>query len=349
MKNGLVSVVLPIYNVHRYLDRCMESIINQSYSNIEIIMIDDGSTDECPEMCEKWAQRDSRIKVVHKHNAGLGMARNTGIECASGEFIVFFDSDDYVDTKTIEECYNRAIADNSDVVLFGHAHVNNDGTIAHRLIPHGDKALYSENEVVEIVLKNLLMLGKDNGTVRNFWMSAWSCFLSLELIKRIDWKFISEREVISEDIYSLISLYSYIKRVSIIEKSFYYYCENDFSLTHAFREDRFEKNNHFFEVTLERAKECGYDKRIIDCVAYPYLANIIAIFKQVVFSEFSILEKIKRFRIMLHNDTLQKALGSLDDSNEKITRRVLFSLMEMKKSLLVMILIRLNGADRNAR
>ena len=78
MRKGVVSVILPIYNVEKYLNRCVKSIVNQSYKNLEIILVDDGSPDNCPTLCEDWAKRDSRIKVVHKENAGLGYARNTG-------------------------------------------------------------------------------------------------------------------------------------------------------------------------------------------------------------------------------------------------------------------------------
>ena len=108
MKAGLVSIVLPIYNVEKYLDRCIESVINQTYRNLEILLVDDGSPDDCPQKCEEWAKKDGRIKVIHKANAGLGYARNTGIENASGEYICFFDSDDYIDPSTIEKAYNTA-------------------------------------------------------------------------------------------------------------------------------------------------------------------------------------------------------------------------------------------------
>ena len=84
-----ISLIIPVYNVEKYLDRCITSIVNQTYRNLEIILVDDGSPDNCPSMCDRWGEKDSRIKVVHKENAGLGMARNTGIECATGDYICF--------------------------------------------------------------------------------------------------------------------------------------------------------------------------------------------------------------------------------------------------------------------
>ncbi|MFQ7000891.1 MAG: glycosyltransferase family 2 protein [Clostridium sp.] len=87
---------VPIYNVEKYLDRCIKSIINQSYTNLEIILVNDGSTDKCGQICDKWKEKDERIKVIHKENGGLSDARNAGIEIAKGEYLSFIDSDDYV-------------------------------------------------------------------------------------------------------------------------------------------------------------------------------------------------------------------------------------------------------------
>lgn len=115
MRKGVVSVVLPIYNVEKYLNRCVKSVVNQSYKNLEIILVDDGSPDNCPTLCEDWAKKDSRIKVVHKKNAGLGYARNTGIENATGEYICFFDSDDYIALDAIEKAYSLAVKEKSDM------------------------------------------------------------------------------------------------------------------------------------------------------------------------------------------------------------------------------------------
>lgn len=97
-----ISIVVPIYKVEEYLDKCVNSLINQSYTNIEIILVDDGSPDSCPEMCDNYAQQDSRIKVIHKENGGLSDARNTGMRVTKGEYILFVDSDDYIDLDTCE-------------------------------------------------------------------------------------------------------------------------------------------------------------------------------------------------------------------------------------------------------
>ena len=100
--DDLISVIVPVYKVEKYLDRCVESITNQTYKNLEIILVDDGSPDNCPKMCDEWAQKDSRIKVIHKENGGLSDARNAGLDVAAGDYISFVDSDDWIDLETYE-------------------------------------------------------------------------------------------------------------------------------------------------------------------------------------------------------------------------------------------------------
>ena len=113
-----VSVVVPIYKVEKYLDRCVQSIINQTYENLEIILVDDGSPDNCPDMCDEYAKADSRVTVVHKPNGGLPDARNAGLDVASGEFILFVDSDDWIESQTVAELIEIIEKHNVDFVTF---------------------------------------------------------------------------------------------------------------------------------------------------------------------------------------------------------------------------------------
>lgn len=117
MKEELVSIIVPIYNVEDYLDRCIESIVLQSYRSIQIILIDDGSTDSSSKICDAWKEKDNRIEVVHKENGGLSDARNCGLDCASGQFITFIDSDDFVENDYIEYLYRLIKENNTDISI----------------------------------------------------------------------------------------------------------------------------------------------------------------------------------------------------------------------------------------
>ena len=115
-----ISVIVPIYNVEKYLDRCLKSIINQTYKNLEIILIDDGSPDNCGTICDEYAKKDNRIKVVHKDNGGLVKARNTGLDIATGEYISFIDPDDWIELNMYEEMIKIADETNTDIVRCGY-------------------------------------------------------------------------------------------------------------------------------------------------------------------------------------------------------------------------------------
>ena len=112
----LFSIIVPIYNVEKYIDRCVNSLINQTYKNIEILLVDDESPDNCPQICDRFAQADNRIKVIHKKNGGLSDARNAGIKAAVGDYLIFVDADDYIELETCELLAKYA-ASNCDIII----------------------------------------------------------------------------------------------------------------------------------------------------------------------------------------------------------------------------------------
>lgn len=105
MTNSLISIIVPVYKVEEYLDECVQSLVNQTYKNLEIILVDDGSPDRCPQMCDEWARKDPRISVIHKSNGGLSSARNAGLDAAKGDYIGFVDSDDIIDAEMYEKLF----------------------------------------------------------------------------------------------------------------------------------------------------------------------------------------------------------------------------------------------------
>lgn len=115
-----ITVIVPVYRVESYLEKCVDSILNQSYTNLEIILVDDGSPDKCPEICDRYAEKDSRVKVIHQKNGGLSCARNAGIEIATGEYIGFVDSDDYIDSRMYESLYYGLKKSGADIAICGH-------------------------------------------------------------------------------------------------------------------------------------------------------------------------------------------------------------------------------------
>ncbi len=128
-KNDLITVIVPVFRVENYLNRCVDSILCQTYRNIEIILVDDGSDDACPKICDDYATLDSRVKVIHQKNGGLSDARNTGIAIANGEYLTFIDSDDFVDKDYVEVLYNAIIENHADISICAYQAVYDTGAV----------------------------------------------------------------------------------------------------------------------------------------------------------------------------------------------------------------------------
>ena len=135
MTTPLISVIVPVYRVEAYLERCVKSILSQTYKNLEVILVDDGSPDQCPAICDACAEKDARVKVIHQENKGLSGARNAGINAASGEYLAFVDSDDYVSPHFIEELYQLLQDTGCAIGQCRFSYVKGDG-----LVEEGDSA-----------------------------------------------------------------------------------------------------------------------------------------------------------------------------------------------------------------
>ena len=150
--SALISVIIPIYNVEKYLDRCIESVVVQTYKNLEIILVDDGSPDNCPTMCDEWAKKDSRIKVIHKENGGQASARNKALDICTGDYISFIDSDDSILPNMYENMLTVMLENNGDISVCGYM-ADNGLRVAKTYITDKVKAFNTQEAIEEYFLK----------------------------------------------------------------------------------------------------------------------------------------------------------------------------------------------------
>ena len=349
MKKGLVSVVVPVYNVEKYLKECVASITQQTYSNLEIILVNDGSLDSCPKICEAWKKKDSRVKVIHKGNAGLGMARNTGIDNATGQYICFFDSDDYIEVDTIEKCYQEITKESADIALFGYSRVDDSGNIVRKAIPYTDERVYSGEVIQSKFLPELISGDPQTGTKKHLWMSACMAMYSMELVGRASWRFVSEREIIAEDAYSLLLLYKHVRKVVVIPQTLYIYRKNEQSLTSTYRKDRYQKVKYFYERSCEASRQCGYSKEVIERLMRVYLSFTIAAMKQVVNVDMSMHEKRMGLKEIIQDTKLQEVVKEVDVRNQPIVRKVLFVAIRFKLDWLCYLFFKMNDIRKRGK
>lgn len=207
--NTLVSIIIPVYNVEKYLKQCIESIIGQSYKNLEIIIIDDGSTDSSGNICDAFAKKDARITVIHQKNQGLSCARNAGIDCATGDWIYFIDSDDWVNQAMIENLLNIAVKNNADISSCSSCDVSEDGRV---LKPINDtKKLYVFSK--EHIIHGLL----DSRKFIRF--EVWNKLWNRKLIG--DVRFIKGQK--DEDVYFDRMLFAKCNKIEYLDLTLHYY------------------------------------------------------------------------------------------------------------------------------
>lgn len=174
-----ISVIVPVYNVENYLSRCVDSLLNQTLRDIEIILVDDGSPDKCPEMCDEYAKMDNRVHVIHKENGGLSSARNEGLKYIKGEYYMFVDSDDWIDTETCKVCYEEIIASESDCLMFSYTKEFGNHSIINHVFHH-DKIIWDEPDVKEHIHRRLFgLIGQelarpqDSDLIVSAWMQLF--------------------------------------------------------------------------------------------------------------------------------------------------------------------------------
>jgi len=206
----LISVIVPVYNVEKYLNKCVESIVNQTYKNLEIILVDDGSTDTCPQMCDEWAKKDNRIKVIHKQNGGLSSARNAGMAVMLGKYVLFIDSDDYIGSSMAEEMYNNIIKDDFDVCLCNSYSVDSDYNIISRS-EHKAARIYGEE-----IIKDYL----DGNVFDSF--SACDKLYKTAVLKEHNLNF-DESIKWGEDYPFNYYFFRVIQKMIVLDEAYYYY------------------------------------------------------------------------------------------------------------------------------
>lgn len=255
----LISVVVPVYNVEKYLRECLDSILAQTYQNIEVILVDDGSKDSSGVICDEYAQRHENFRVVHKENAGLGMARNTGLEYVNGEYVTFLDSDDWLEPDMIQQLYNGIVSQNVDVCKAGFRRVTNEKEVLFER-SYQDEYYPGEYARLELLPR---MIGSSPSQHDSIEMCVCAVLYKVSHIKQHALRFPSERELISEDLVFNIDYMQFADGACTISYSGYNYRMNLGSLTTSYRPDRFQACCYFYSEMKKKILDLGYENTTI--------------------------------------------------------------------------------------
>lgn len=220
--NTLISVIVPVYKVENYLNRCIDSILNQTYRNLEVILVDDGSPDNCPSICEEYAKKDNRIKVIHQENGGLSSARNTGLTVASGELITFVDSDDWVANDMYQILYDTMTSQDADIVECNYFAVNEK--TSEKSVPVKENLIYYNDDGLKALFLD-----------KNIKSYVWNKLYKRNTIG--DTTFPVGRSY--EDTYTTYKFFSKAKKIVSINQPLYFYNIRSGSISRNFSPDLF--------------------------------------------------------------------------------------------------------------
>ena len=220
MARPIISVITPVYKVEKYLPQCVDSILNQTFGIFELILVDDGSPDRCGEICDEYASKDSRIKVIRQANKGLSAARNAGIDVAAGEYLAFVDSDDYIHKEALETLYSSATANDVGLVICNFERVS-DGSFEANLSENQfplKGGLYSR----KAALKGLC------GRIFVAWVVCWNKLYKRELFSEVRFPI----GKVCEDSFIMHKIFSKLPQVNVVDRKLYFYRDNPNSITH---------------------------------------------------------------------------------------------------------------------
>ena len=218
----MVSVIIPVYNVEEYLRQCVDSVLNQTYKDLEIILVDDGSPDHCGAICDEYATRDNRIKVIHKPNGGLSDARNAGLNVATGEYVLFVDGDDYIASSLVETVAS-VMNQGKDLVAFRFCRVRQDGSITE-----GDPFI-AENWDLETPEERSKFYAKVLLQYKIGWEACTRMFRR-DMIEKLNLRFEDNRRIFAEDLCFSICYCLEAQQIACVENSLYYYRFRDDSI-----------------------------------------------------------------------------------------------------------------------
>lgn len=214
--NDKISIIVPIYNVEKYLEECIKSLVNQTYDNLEIILVDDGSPDKCGEICDRWEKMDDRIQVYHKKNGGLSDARNWGLKFATGKYVAFVDSDDYVEKNTYESAIKSIKEENAQIFIMGRAYL------------YGNEKEIKKIKHTRMVMNNEEALDRMN-SLKYYDVAAWDKVCERVLFKNIEFPI----GKLSEDWYTMYKILDRASKIVYDSNPLYVYRQRNCSITHS--------------------------------------------------------------------------------------------------------------------
>lgn len=320
--NEIVTIIVPVYNVENYLQRCIDSLLNQTYKKLEIILVNDGSLDNSSDICDRYAKEDSRVKVIHKENGGLSDARNAGLKEATGDYIVFIDSDDYAEINMVEETLKLAKSNNSEVVIYGYFTdiVDSNEELIDSIPVIPNSGAYNSTNFSSI---------KVEGNLTNLLGYAWNKMYKSELILETNFEFNKGISLV-EDILFNVPILKKADNVSFLNKAYIHYMQRDEDtlgkkLYGNYSELKYMSANAIKDLMKYWGKTDNEINHIYNLLIFNSIKNLLVTLGNN--KSLSINEKEKYFDSMIEYNNMRDVLTNIKTKSRKdqIVKRLLLN------------------------
>ncbi len=310
----LVSIIVPVYNVEKYLSQCLDSLVNQTYRNLEIVCVNDETPDNSAAILKQYAEKDSRIKIFEQKNMGLSGARNTGMKNAHGDYVMCVDSDDWIDLETCEQAVSAALKHNADLVMWSYVREFDDRS-ADKLMFWEDETVFDTEEVQNQINRRLCgLLGEElaHPDYANAIETAWGKLYRFSVIKDNNVEYISERIIGTED--ALFNLYAthYVKKAVYLKKPFNHYRRtNTGSLTSHYKEKLFLQWQTLFDYMERYVSDNHLGENFSLALNNRIALSVLGLGLNITGSDFSAKKKRSLLKEIVRSERYQKAYQTL--------------------------------------
>lgn len=336
-----LSVIVPVYNAARYLHQCIDSILGQKFSNIELILVNDGSSDNSGTICDSYALQDSRVKVLHLSNKGVSSARNSGLDTATGDYIAFVDADDWIESSMYCDMLELLISQKADICMCGYTRFN---AISHRecLLPWANGSVFEGEEIREKVLTALISpIDLDGNKQAMLFGAIFRCIFDHQFIQRNQMRFNNDIGI-REDFTFMVQSTCYADKLVICRTAYYHYRReflNKTSITHKYIPEGFQQMQHTQQIIAGTLKNIGWYDRISRQLEW---ANCLVVLSGIgnlsaPGSPYSWRERVRLSRQYILDSNFNRSAQQVHYSFFPRTHQILFLLA--KYSFLRMVLI----------
>ncbi len=320
--DDIISVIIPCYKVEKFLPKCLDSIVGQTYKNLQIIIVDDGSPDACGQIIDEYAAIDSRIEVIHKKNEGLCAARNDGLRLARGKWVAFVDSDDWCELNMYEEVMKIAKRDDSDIIIFDL--FRNIGTNQKRVKAFNQEFVTEDRNIIKQLQESALHISF--APYGGKWRQGfpWDKVFKRELIEENNLRYPIGIKA-DEDVIFCIQAFHFSKKVSYASIPLYHYRLNNNSIGYKFTPDRERIDKDVFAKQFEIGKEYGLSKEYFDAVNSRIIHMTIRLGWRSYFNPQypgTLYSKIKKMNKALHSEPIYSAFDKVEKKRLRLDERV---------------------------